>query len=328
MKECVSVRQQKDFGENKTVTNGSGPRVYQFRVTLRDISPPIWRRIQVRGDYTLDRLHRVLQMAMGWENRHEYQFHVAGRKYRLRDPDESDVFDAKRTRISELFANPGFESEYVYDFGDCWQHDLHLEAVSEPEPNAVYPRCLDGARNCPPEDVGGTPGYEDYLAALIDPRHKAHQEMKLWRGAFDPELFSVEEFNRRIGKKFRAIPRRNRPRPTPAELREAVSRLQLFGPRERSPVTPNQTVPLELSQREYELIRAGTSKVYSLTGHLGLQPKTGEGRTLHFTLSGLKDLASDIAVETTLPKNTRLRNELHCLFLKIRGTLDKYAIKK
>jgi len=322
VKKCASTRTAEAYW-NKAVKRTRC--VYQFKVTLRDVSPPIWRRIQVWGDYTLDQLHRVLQMAMGWENYHEYEFHVAGRNYRLPDPDEPDVLDAKRTRISNVFIKPGSDSEYVYDFGDYWRHDLQLETVSEPEPNAAYPRCLDGARNCPPEDVGGAPAYEDYLAALADPCHKAHQEMILWRGRFDPETFSVEKFNHRIGEKFRAIPKRNRLRATPAELREAVSRVPLVGTRERIRVTPDETVPLELTAREYKLIRTATSRVYSLTSHLEALPKTGEGRILRITLNGLDDLARDVAAEVFQARNPRLRNELHWLFNKIRGTLDEYT---
>lgn len=182
----------------------SDQSVYQFKVTLRDISPPIWRRLQVPGGYTLAQLHRVLQIVMGWENQHEYEFQVAGKQYRIpHREDEARTLDARRTRICDIWLVAGAESEYLYDFGDYWQHLLQLESVSELDPIAAYPRCADGARNCPPEDVGGSGGYEDYLAAMAAPEHEAHDEMMSWRGPFDPEAFSVEKVNEQLEKKFR-----------------------------------------------------------------------------------------------------------------------------
>src|SRR3974390_2067328 len=328
MQKCVSTRAAKMSVGNKTVKKTSERRVYQLKVTLRDISPPIWRRIQVAGDYTLDQLHRVLPMAMGWENYHEYEFHVAGRKYRLPDPDESDVLDAKRVRIRDVLSARGSEFLYIYDFGDYWRHDLHLEAILAPEPDAAYPRCLDGARSCPPEDVGGSGGYQEYLEAVADPKHKAHSEMIRWRGAFDPEVFSSGTFNQRSQKTFRPVPKRHRPKTaTPQELRRAVSLLPIPGPLERIRVTPNETVPLKLTAHEYELIRARGSDGYSLTDRLNVLPKSGEGRILQCTLRGLDELACDVAFEASQAKSKRRRNELQLLFHKIRGTLDDYTDK-
>jgi hypothetical protein len=110
---------------------------------LRAISPLIWRRIVVRDDWTLDQLHRVLQVAMGWEDSHLYEFHVEGRKYRVPDSEnEPRILDAKRTLIRQVFRAIGARSEYMYDFGDHWRHDLQLEAIWEPDPKQAYPRCL------------------------------------------------------------------------------------------------------------------------------------------------------------------------------------------
>ena len=145
----------------------------QFKVTLRGIHPPIWRRIQVWEDATLAQLHRALQVVMGWENCHLHEFRVGLKIYGVPDlDDERKIIDVKRTRIHDAVQNVGTAFEYVYDFGDYWQHDLLLEAILQPDPDTSYPRCIAGERNCPPEDVGGSGGYENYLAALADPEQK------------------------------------------------------------------------------------------------------------------------------------------------------------
>ena len=93
---------------------------------------------------------------------------------------------------------------YLYDFGDNWEHELLLEAILLPEPDAPYPTCIGGERRTPPEDVGGTHGYEEYLTVLADPEHKEHENMLQWRGPFDSELFSPAQVNQRLQKKFRS----------------------------------------------------------------------------------------------------------------------------
>ncbi len=93
---------------------------------------------------------------------------------------------------------------YLYDFGDNWRHDLLLESILLPEPTAKYPRCTAGARQTPPEDVGGAPGYQEYLEVLADPQHDEHEEMLQWRGPFDPEAFSSDDISERLRKRFRS----------------------------------------------------------------------------------------------------------------------------
>jgi hypothetical protein len=241
-------------------------RVFQFKATLRNISPPIWRRVQVLDDCTLHQLHAVLQVAMGWENYHEYEFIVVGRKYGLPAPEDyPQMLDAKRARISDVLPTLGIESEYIYDFGDSWHHDLQLEGILTAEPDAAYPRCLDGARNCPPEDVGGVSGYEDYLAALADPNHEAHDEMTAWRSAFDPEAFSIEKVNQRLAYKFHSARKRNsavrhdaarRESSTEEELRQAVASLRGFPPLQQAHVSADERVFLERTQGEHKLIES------------------------------------------------------------------------
>lgn len=239
-------------------------KVYQFKVTLRNVSPPIWRRVQAPGYCTLDQLHRVLQVAMGWEDYHEYEFIVAGSKYGLLDPDDgSQMLDATSARISDVFLTSGLECEYLYDFGDDWQHDLRSEGILTAEPDAAYPRCIDGARNCPPEDVGGFSGYQDYLMAKADPEHEAHDEMTAWRGGFDPEAFSIEKVNQVLAKKCHSVRKRNDAGRSNAakhvassleECRQAVAMLPGFQPMQQTSANAEERLSLERAHRERESI--------------------------------------------------------------------------
>jgi hypothetical protein len=173
-------------------------RVYQFKITLQDTDPPIWRRIQVK-DCTLDKLHEHIQTAMGWTNSHLHDFEIGVKDYG--DPllleemyEELGYESSLITRLSDVLPRNGkpCQFRYRYDFGDNWQHDLLFEGILRAEPRVRYPVCLAGERACPPEDVGGTPGYQDYVKAVTNPRHKRHREMLGWRGPFDPEAFDPE----------------------------------------------------------------------------------------------------------------------------------------
>ena len=181
--------------------------LYQLRITLRDIQPPIWRRIQVWEDVTLARLHTVLQILMDWEDYHLHEFVIGRRLYSVPDPDdemyERKVTDERQVRLSDVVVHVGTQFTYLYDFGDNWKHELLLEAVLLSDPGTHYPKCLAGQRRTPPEDVGGTFGYADYLEAMADPEHEEHENMLRWRGPFDPEAFSIDEVNQRLWKKFR-----------------------------------------------------------------------------------------------------------------------------
>jgi Plasmid pRiA4b ORF-3-like protein len=175
---------------------------------LRDIHPPIWRRIQVWEDTTLAQLHTILQIVMGWEDYHLHEFVIGRRLYSVPDPDdimyERNVVDESHVPLGDVVPRVGTDFAYLYDFGDSWEHDLILEAILLPETTAQYPSCIGGERRTPPEDVGGIPGYEEYLAALADPEHEEHGNMLQWRGPFDPESFAPDQVNQRLRKKFRS----------------------------------------------------------------------------------------------------------------------------
>ncbi|NOT32742.1 MAG: plasmid pRiA4b ORF-3 family protein [Candidatus Eisenbacteria bacterium] len=174
-------------------------RICELKVTLRDIDPPIWRRIRVRSSVTLAELHDTLQRAMGWSDSHLHQFVANGRRFGRVDPEFPKVENENKVSIGELLSEPGDRLEYEYDFGDCWRHEVVLEQVLGSERDAFYPRLTDGARACPPEDCGGAAGYEHLLTALAHPMHPEHRELTEWvGGAFDAEAFDLVERNRAL----------------------------------------------------------------------------------------------------------------------------------
>lgn len=180
--------------------------IFQLKVSLRDIEPAIWRSVQVAEDTKLPRLHRILQLLFNWEDYHLHDFIGGRRVYSVPDADdafnERKVIDERLVPLNRIVDRVGDSFEYVYDFGDDWHHDILLEAILLPTPDVFYPRCIVGARKGPPEDAGGTGGYADYLEALADPDHEEHENMLAWRGAFDPEAFSIEAINASLKRTF------------------------------------------------------------------------------------------------------------------------------
>ncbi|MGD8966808.1 MAG: LexA family transcriptional regulator [Anaerolineae bacterium] len=188
----------KDRREATSPKDASEAPVYQIRVTLAGIEPPIWRRVHVPSDITLAELHDVLQAVMGWWDYHLHQFTVGAVTYGVPHPDDwMEVRDERRVRLNAI-ADEGSRLVYEYDFGDSWEHVLEVERVLEPVPGRRYPVCIEGERATPPEDVGGIWGYELYLEAMQDPDHPEHEEYLEWRGEFDPELFDLRAVNRAL----------------------------------------------------------------------------------------------------------------------------------
>lgn len=162
--------------------------VHQFKVTLKEIEPPIWRRIQVPASYSFWDLHVALQDAFGWLDYHLHDFLVRkppGRKaIEIGIPDEEFadhvVLPGWEVPIAKYFRAPGNKALYRYDFGDSWEHEVLLEGVLLKEKGTRYPKCLGGERACPPEDCGGVPGYYNLLDILSDPQHEEYKEMVGW----------------------------------------------------------------------------------------------------------------------------------------------------
>ena len=189
-------------------------QIFQIKVTLDDTHPPIWRRIQVPGNTTLLKLHDILQIVMGWEDYHLHMFTIEGTIYG--DPADDEygdlgTVDEARFKLNQVIHREGQRLSYEYDFGDSWDHTLLVEKILLPQEGVRYPTCLKGKRACPPEDVGGVWGYENFLDAIRDPDHDEHEMYLTWIGGeFDPEAFDLAEVNIRLrsmgrGRKTEAI---------------------------------------------------------------------------------------------------------------------------
>jgi hypothetical protein len=183
--------------------------LFQFRVTLLDVHPPVWRRFQVR-DCTLAFLHNVIQVVMGWENYHLHQFVIAGERYGPPAPDEFDfgpkTKDENRLLLSSLLPKTAKRIRWIYDydFGDGWRHEVLFEGYPALDKEQKYPLCLEGERACPPEDCGGPWGYADFLDAIKKSRHEQHEDMLKWIGEdFDPDEFDVRKVNAEVKRYLR-----------------------------------------------------------------------------------------------------------------------------
>ena len=172
---------------------------YQLKITLRNVKPPVWRRVLV-PDCTLDDLHAIIQIAMGWGNCHLYCFTVGASEFTRPDMDagELNTEDSRKTMLGDLIASAGQKLSYTYDFGNDWIHQIVVEKIEPAEAGRQLPACLKGRGACPPEDVGGPWGYAEYLKAINDPQHRRHQEFMDWGGPFDPESFQLDAVNRRL----------------------------------------------------------------------------------------------------------------------------------
>lgn len=175
---------------------------YQLKITLKNIRPPIWRRIQVNGDITLFKLHRIIQAVMGWYDYHLHRFEIYGIEYGVPTPDDFyPVKNEKRVKLSKLVTEENDRFLYEYDYGDSWEHEILVEKILPAEKGMYYPVCIKGKRACPPEDVGGAWGYADFLEAIRDPDHPEHEDYANWlEEDFDPEEFDLEEINRMLEK--------------------------------------------------------------------------------------------------------------------------------
>lgn len=185
--------------------------LWQLKVTLEDTDPPIWRRLVVPAELTLVELHAVLQLAMGWTNSHLHAFRIGDARFEIPAPepgwadDDNDAEDERLARLSDVAPSPKARFSYEYDFGDSWEHKIVLEKTASAEPGVAYPRVVDGALACPPEDVGGVGGYYDFLAAMADRRHPRHKELRKWHGqSFAAEAFDMAPINRRLEALFQS----------------------------------------------------------------------------------------------------------------------------
>jgi Plasmid pRiA4b ORF-3-like protein len=174
--------------------------VLQYKITLIDIEPEIWRRIVVPATYSFWDLHVAIQDSMGWLDYHLHEFQIVnpdtGQTDRIGIPDDEPIDDGLNflpgweLSLVMYFRQLGIHAKYKYDFGDGWKHDVLLEGILIREPKSRYPKCIDGARACPPEDCGGVHGYFEMLRIINDKTDVEHKSMLEWVGKkYNPKIF-------------------------------------------------------------------------------------------------------------------------------------------
>ena len=180
-------------------------RFYLLKIQLLDIEPAIWRRFVVPANITLDRLHDVIQIVMGWTDSHLHEFTIGNKRYTEYPESKEDGLVCGRYRLEDLIKQKGRTFSYRYDFGDSWEHELVLEDSRYVNPELrTELACLEGERACPPEDVGGVHGYFEFYNALKDPSHEEHESSVEWSGGdFDSVRFDFESVNRELMKYLR-----------------------------------------------------------------------------------------------------------------------------
>lgn len=173
-------------------------RAYQLKIGLKDVRPPVWRRLLVSGTDSLAQLHTVLQIAMGWTDTHLHEFVQGPVRYGEPDEDLPDggFRDELRYRVEQVLRKSGDRLLYIYDFGDNWEHEVLLEKILPFDAGSTLPVCVKGRRACPPEDVGGACGFMELLKTLADPTDPDFTEALEWvADGFDPGRFDPVEVN-------------------------------------------------------------------------------------------------------------------------------------
>ncbi|MFH1233087.1 MAG: plasmid pRiA4b ORF-3 family protein [Patescibacteria group bacterium] len=177
-------------------------QVYQFKISLNNIKPLIWRQIQVPETYSFWDLHVAIQDVMPWQDYHLHRFEIVDPRTKMKVeigiPDEewmdSEELHGWEQKIADYFSMENNSADYIYDFGDDWYHKIKLEKIFDRDKNIKYPICVAGERACPPEDCGGICGYENFLQAIKNPKHEQHRELLEWIGGkFDPEFFNLKK---------------------------------------------------------------------------------------------------------------------------------------
>ena len=172
-----------------------------LRITLKGAKPAIWREVLVPTSMTMQTLHQTIQAAMGWWTTHLYEFDTGDERIGEPDPGfgEADVTPARNIKLATILRRGVRRFSYLYDFGDHWEHRVEVKREIPLLPGEPVPILLGGGRRCPPEDVGGLSGFEDFLEAMADPTHPEHDEMTTWYGGpFDPDDIDEARINARL----------------------------------------------------------------------------------------------------------------------------------
>jgi hypothetical protein len=181
----------------------SPEQIATLRVELLDTDPLIWRQVEVPTSISLKTLHNVIQAAMGWFDMHLWEMRLGKQTFGLpmdEDWGAEPRIDGAKVRLSQILGQRKTVIDYIYDFGDSWEHRLTLSDVRFADPGVAYPRYTARERSAPPEDCGGVPGYYAALEARADPRHPEHADIVEWLDGYDPEEFDDLPLKLAVGR--------------------------------------------------------------------------------------------------------------------------------
>jgi hypothetical protein len=180
-----------------------------LKIYLTDIEPKITRTVTVSSDSSMYLLHHIIQEAMGWKNYHLYHFKIKNLHIgdlRLLQMDgydgmEMNPVDGKEIMVGEIFTAVAQTIDYVYDYGDYWKHKIELVEINHKPQQLVLPVLVSGTNACPPEDCGGSHGYEELKKVLKNVHHADYIQMLTWVGAdFNPEKFNKKTVVKNLAK--------------------------------------------------------------------------------------------------------------------------------
>ena len=121
------------------------PGIYQLRVVLEDISPLIWRRLLVSGEYSIADLHFILQIAFDWDDWNLHRFLIHGKDYGIyHSGGMSFSDDPYQVKLNAFKFRKGEKFLYEYDFFNNWNHLVRIEDILSFDPKKKYPLCTGG----------------------------------------------------------------------------------------------------------------------------------------------------------------------------------------
>jgi hypothetical protein len=183
---------------------GVPEQLYQLKIKLEGISPPIWRRIVLSSYTYFSELHDLIQKYFSWDGYHLHEFyfpHPAGKRNRIYikgiiDWEEDFGIDhyhflANEIRLCDVLSKTRKRAYYVYDFGDNWRHVIILEKIFPYDDRFVGPICVGGRRAGPLEDSGGPSGFREKLKTIKQPTHRNFEEILNWLG----DDYNAEQVN-------------------------------------------------------------------------------------------------------------------------------------
>lgn len=173
--------------------------VLTLRISLDSVTPEVWRTIMVPESLPLTRLHDVIQAAMGWDDSHLHSYKFGDTEYtdKQLNPESDWADDEGKMTLKKAVLSVGDTFSYTYDMGDNWKHTITVVEKKRMDKGEDVFHIADGANACPPEDVGGTSGYENFIAAMSDTDHDEHDDFIEWWGrVFYPTVFDLSAARR------------------------------------------------------------------------------------------------------------------------------------